>query len=358
VVKHGGQTLRSGRDYTVSYENNVEIGEATATITGTGAYSGTASIGFQIGAPDASTLQTELASAQGALDGVVPSDDKGATDIYGNTLAAGAKWMPSDAYNSLQQAIEQAQEVLSKQTATKSEVAAAVRALAKAMSAVYTAEGSQSSEGGEGGSGSGGSGSGSVSGGGTSGGGSTAPAATTVKAGKSYVVGSGAKAAYYKVKKVATKKAAGMVWYAKPKSPKKVKKLSIPATVKIKGLTYNVVGIEAKALSKCTKLTKATIGSKVVTIGKNAFKGAKKLKTLTIGAKVKAVGKTAFKGCKKLKKVTVKSAKLTKTSCKNLVKGTKITKVVLKGSAKKAKVKKKYKKYFPKKNAGKKLKIA
>ena len=118
-----------------------------------------------------------------------------------------------------------------------------------------------------------------------------------------------------------------------------------------------VVGIAAKAFSKCKALTKAVIGAKVTSVGAKAFNGAKKLKTLVVGAKVATIGKLAFKGCKKLKAATVKSGALKKASCKNLVKSTKIVKIKLAGKAAK-KMKKKYKKFFPKKNAGKKLKIS
>lgn len=47
-VKYGDATLTAGTDYTVSYTNNVNIGEATVTVTGTGSYQGTATATFQI----------------------------------------------------------------------------------------------------------------------------------------------------------------------------------------------------------------------------------------------------------------------------------------------------------------------
>lgn len=68
-----------------------------------------------------------------------------------------------------------------------------------------------------------------------------------------------------------------------------IKALSIPATIKYKGVTYKVTAISA-----------------------NAVKGNKKIKSVTIGANVKSVAAKAFNNCPKLKTVTIKSTKLTK----------------------------------------------
>lgn len=48
TVKIGGKTLRAGTDYTVAYKNNIKIGTATATVTGTGKYKGSISARFKI----------------------------------------------------------------------------------------------------------------------------------------------------------------------------------------------------------------------------------------------------------------------------------------------------------------------
>lgn len=88
---------------------------------------------------------------------------------------------------------------------------------------------------------------------------------------------------------------------------KNSKKITIPATVKIKGKTFKVKSIKS-----------------------NAFKNSKKLTTLVIGANVKIIEKNAFKGCKNLKKITIKSKKLT---------AAKVAKNAFKGINKKATVK-------------------
>ena len=48
VTMLGGTTLKNGRDYTISYKNNVEVGTATAIVTGIGKYSGTVTVPFKI----------------------------------------------------------------------------------------------------------------------------------------------------------------------------------------------------------------------------------------------------------------------------------------------------------------------
>jgi hypothetical protein len=48
IVRDGNNTLVAGTDYTVRYAGNVNAGEATVTVTGTGAYTGTTSGTFTI----------------------------------------------------------------------------------------------------------------------------------------------------------------------------------------------------------------------------------------------------------------------------------------------------------------------
>ena len=60
TVKLGGATLKAGTDYAVSYKNNVNVGTATATVTGKGNYAGSKSATFKIAkatvvAPNAKT---------------------------------------------------------------------------------------------------------------------------------------------------------------------------------------------------------------------------------------------------------------------------------------------------------------
>ncbi|HAM16168.1 MAG TPA: hypothetical protein DCP91_10025 [Eggerthellaceae bacterium] len=48
VVKLSGKTLKNGRDYTVAYKNNKNVGKATLTITGKGSFTGTITKTFKI----------------------------------------------------------------------------------------------------------------------------------------------------------------------------------------------------------------------------------------------------------------------------------------------------------------------
>lgn len=48
TVKNGKTTLTDGTDYTVSYQNNTEVGTATILITGKGSYSGEKKVAFKI----------------------------------------------------------------------------------------------------------------------------------------------------------------------------------------------------------------------------------------------------------------------------------------------------------------------
>ena len=79
------------------------------------------------------------------------------------------------------------------------------------------------------------------------------------------------------------------------------KKYTVPKTVEIDGVTYQITEIADNAFKKNQTLEQVTIGNNVVKIGKNAFAGAKKLKKAVIKGSVKSIGNNAFKGCKKLK---------------------------------------------------------
>ena len=102
---------------------------------------------------------------------------------------------------------------------------------------------------------------------------------------------------------------------------KKAKKLTIPATVKVKGVTYRVTAISDKAFKGNKKLTTVTIGSNVTKIGKEAFSGCKNLKKITVTAgKLKTISKNAFKGINKKVTITVKGTKKAKTALKKQLK--------------------------------------
>ena len=69
TVKDGTTTLTNGTDYTVSYSNNTNAGTATATITGKGNYTGTASKTFTINAKSISSTSVTLGTTSYTYDG-------------------------------------------------------------------------------------------------------------------------------------------------------------------------------------------------------------------------------------------------------------------------------------------------
>ena len=102
------------------------------------------------------------------------------------------------------------------------------------------------------------------------------------------------------------------------KTNKKAKRVTIPAVIKVNGVTYKVTSIGTKAFNGNKKLTKVTIGTNIKKISNNAFFKCKSLKTVTIKSVLltkKTASKRAFKGIsrkmvikvpKKMKKVYVK----------------------------------------------------
>ena len=105
----------------------------------------------------------------------------------------------------------------------------------------------------------------------------------------------GADGAVYKILSV-KKNNPTVIYYAAKKKAKG--KVSVPAIVKYKGVTFKVVSIRAKAFANRRKVQKVIIGKNVASIGKKAFYNCKKLKKVTIKTtkKIKKkVGTEAFK---------------------------------------------------------------
>ena len=95
---------------------------------------------------------------------------------------------------------------------------------------------------------------------------------------------------------------------------KSTKTVTVPATVRIDGVSYKVTSIAASAFRNNKKLTRVVIGNNIVSIGKNAFAGCTKLTSVTICKNVKTIGKNAFKGCENVKTIKIKSTHLTSGS--------------------------------------------
>ncbi len=119
------------------------------------------------------------------------------------------------------------------------------------------------------------------------------------------------KTAYYDVSQK------GTAQYLRPTNGN-LQSVTIPSTVKIKGVTYKVTSIGNKAFINNKKLKKVAISDNIITIGNSAFQGCKALKTVTIGKRVKTIGQKAFYGDGRLTAITVKSAALKKVGGKAL----------------------------------------
>ena len=140
-----------------------------------------------------------------------------------------------------------------------------------------------------------------------------APAAKVPAVGTTKTVGK----AIYKVTKSDAKN--GTVTLVKLTN-KNEKKFTVPASVKVDGVSFKVTEISKNAFKNNKKLKQVTVGKNVAKIGANAFNGDSRLKKLTIkSAKLKKVGKKAFKGINAKCRIKVPKKKL--TAYKRLLKG-------------------------------------
>ena len=79
----------------------------------------------------------------------------------------------------------------------------------------------------------------------------------------------------------------------KSKSPA----FTVPAVIKVNGVTYKVTAISAKAFKNNKKITSVVIAKNVTTIGRNAFYGAKNLEKIVIKTKsLTNIGAKSLKG--------------------------------------------------------------
>ncbi|HAM15408.1 MAG TPA: hypothetical protein DCP91_06030, partial [Eggerthellaceae bacterium] len=175
---------------------------------------------------------------------------------------------------------------------------------------------------------------------------------TTVKKGASYKV----RGNTYKVMSNTAKKRTVTLVKAKP--VKKGKRFAVPAKVKIKGATYKVIAIGAKAF-KGSKAAKITVGKNVRAVGKKSFAGAKKVKTIVVGAGVKRIAAKSFATNKALRTLQVKTKLLKKATVKRSLAGSKVKtlKVKVGPKALNKRYVKAYKKIFVKSNSGRKVTV-
>ena len=109
------------------------------------------------------------------------------------------------------------------------------------------------------------------------------------------------------------------------KANKKAKRVTIPAVIKVNGVTYKVTSIGAKVFNGNKKLTKVTIGINIKKISNNAFFKCKNLKMVNIKSVLltkKTANKKAFKGVSK--KMVIKMPKKVKKAYGKMFKGLKV----------------------------------
>ena len=106
------------------------------------------------------------------------------------------------------------------------------------------------------------------------------------------------------------------------KANAKARAITVPSTIKAKGITYKVTSIGTNAFKNCKKLTKATIGANVKVIKAKAFNNCPKLKAVTIKTAL-LTKKTASKKCfsKVSKRMVIKVPKKVKRAYVKIFKG-------------------------------------
>ena len=254
---------------------------------------------------------TALKDAKAAIDAVKTKEQKQSEEAMNQAKAAANKVLTETAgiknddgkyteesFKALTDAIAALEEELAKADATPESISQAVQKVKDALNNLQEAAAPEPSDNGQ-----------------------------KVKKGKTYKV----KGQSYKVTRVAGR-ASGTVTFVKAKN---VKNVTVSATVKLADKkTYKVTQIGSKAFTS-KKIRKVTVGKNVKKIVKNALSKSK-AGTLVIKTKL-------------LKKASVKGS----------LKGSKVKKVLVKVGSKKVNKKfiKKYKKFFTKKNAGRKVTV-
>lgn len=337
VVKNGTTVLKKGTDYTLSYENNIELGEGKVVITGIGEnYIGEKFLNFDIAAvilkdndKVSVTLSENTFVADGSekkpevtvvYDGKTLEENKDYSVSYSNNVEAGNATVTVTGLNNYTDFVDVPF------TITKKEEQTPTTETTTETTTEATTE--------------------------------TTTEVTTETTTEAPSVTVGSKVAYqnanYEIKNVSTNGgAAGTVTYTGPTN-KKSTKVTIPSTITVDGVSYKVTAIKAKAFYKNKYIKTVSIGKNVTSIGASAFSGCTKLKTVTIPATVNSIGSKAFYGDKKLTKITIKTTKLTsKKIGKNAFKGIPTSAKINVPNKKKAS----YKKLFRNCGLSKKVKV-
>lgn len=257
VVYHDTK-LTKGTDYTVTYENNDQVGSATAVITGAGIFTGTIRKSFTItgnGKTDTSEETTTTRQPATSEEANTPQDPGPFEPDTTKTTAAPETTTQANGINQISEEVDDSDDADDEEELSKED---------DDDTLVYPKAGSR----------------------------------VTIKGIKYKVTYVSRKNEDYKVVCVGT-------------TSKKITKAVIPNYVSDVDFDYEVVGIAQNAFSGCKKLRSVTISDFVTSIDAKAFYGCSALKTVTIPEEVKKIGAKAFAKCKALRFVKIESKKLT-----------------------------------------------
>lgn len=84
--------------------------------------------------------------------------------------------------------------------------------------------------------------------------------------------------------------------------------VTVPQTITVSGMVYNVTGIGNEAFFDCLELTSVTIPNTVTSIGGYAFFNCDGLTSVAIPNSVASIGENAFYNCYEISEVTCKIA--------------------------------------------------
>lgn len=275
-----GTDLVEGKDYTVSFKNNVSAGTATATITGMGDYTGTVIRTFTINKAHLDSQTIKLSKTSYTYNGKTKKPAV-TVKVNGNTLKEGTDYTVTYKNN---KNIGTATVTIKGKGNYTGTVTKQFTIKVKKGTKITVSKNKYEV-----------TGDATVKFTGTKSSSKTLNIPKTVKYGGKT----------FKVTAIASKALKGN---------KKVTKVTIEA---------NITSIGSSAFAGCTKLTTVTIGKNVKTIGASAFEGCKKLSKVTIGKAVTKIGDKAFKNCTGLKSITIPSkvttyGKQAFYGCKNL----------------------------------------
>ena len=99
TVTDGSKTLAEGVDYTISYDNNVNVGTAKVILTGMGNYNGTKEVNFTIQAPTVNSAEVTLSQTTYTYDGTAKTPRVTSVSVASLTLREGVDYTVSYSSN-------------------------------------------------------------------------------------------------------------------------------------------------------------------------------------------------------------------------------------------------------------------